>query len=187
MPEQTILWRRLDKPGHEFASLSSAGPNWHLTGTAVFVHEQRACCLNYSICCDRQWQTLSARVGGCVGNEAIELELAVNSDHRWLLNGKDCREVDGCIDLDLNFSPSTNLLPIRRLNLAIGEQALVCAAWLRFPTFKLEPLEQIYRRLEATTYRYESAGGRFVAVLDVNEAGFVKNYANIWQMEISQL
>jgi hypothetical protein len=71
--------------------------------------------------------------------------------------------------------------------LAIGEEALVRAAWLRFPSFNLEPLEQRYRRLEANTYRYESAGGRFVAVLDVNDAGFVKNYANIWQMEINHL
>jgi hypothetical protein len=185
--DQTILWRRLDTPGHEFASLSSNGPNWHLSGTAVFVHEQRACCLDYSIACDRQWQTQSARVAGRVGNEVIEVTLSVNSDHQWLLNGKHCGETDDCLDLDLNFSPSTNLLPIRRLNLAIGEEAVVRAAWLRFPSFNLEPLEQRYRRVEANTYRYESAGGRFVAELEVNDAGFVENYANIWQMEIRHL
>ena len=86
----------------------------------------------------------------------------------------------GCIDLDLNFSPSTNRLPIRRLGLAIGQEAQVRAAWLRFPSFTLEPLEQIYRRLNATTYRYESAGGKFVAELQVNAAGFVTHYPNFW-------
>lgn len=73
----------------------------------------------------------------------------------------------------LNFSPSTNLLPIRRLNLAIGQGAAVRAAWLRFPSFTLEPLEQVYRRIDPTTYRYESAGGRFVAELQVNDSGLV--------------
>jgi len=99
------------------------------------------------------------------------------------MNGKECPEVAGCIDLDLNFSPSTNLLPIRRLNLAVGQEAVVRAAWLRFPGFTLEPLEQLYRRVDATTYRYESAGGRFVANLQVNAEGFVTYYPKFWQAE----
>jgi uncharacterized protein len=113
----------------------------------------------------------------------IELELSVDSAHRWLLNGVDCPAVAGCIDLDLNFSPSTNLLPIRRLNLNIGEDEKVKAAWLRFPSFTLEPLEQRYRRLDAATYRYESAGGSFFAELEVNAAGLVTHYPSFWQKE----
>jgi hypothetical protein len=92
--------------------------------------------------------------------------------------------VEGCGDLDLNFSPSTNLLPIRRLNLAVGEEARVRAAWLRFPSFALEPLEQIYRRVDTTTYRYESAGAKFVTELKVNAAGFVTRYPNFWEVEV---
>jgi hypothetical protein len=91
--------------------------------------------------------------------------------------------VAGCIDLDLNFSPSTNLLPIRRLDLAIGQEAEVQAAWLRFPSFTLERLEQLYRRIDVATYRYESAGGKFVTELQVNAAGFVTHYPNAWQVE----
>lgn len=37
-----------------------------------------------------------------------------------------------CVDIDLNFSPSTNLLPIRRFDLSVGASAIVRAAWLRF-------------------------------------------------------
>ena len=65
----------------------------------------------------------------------------------WRLDGRQRPEVAGCIDLDLNFSPSTNLLPIRRLELPVGGEARIRAAWLRFPAFSLEPLEQVYRRL----------------------------------------
>ena len=44
------------------------------------------------------------------------------------------------------------------------------AAWLRFPSFRLEVLEQTYRRLADRRYRYESAGGSFAAELDVDDA-----------------
>jgi hypothetical protein len=90
--------------------------------------------------------------------------------------------VTGCIDLDLNFSPSTNLLPIRRLNLAVGDEAQVRAAWLRFPSFELEPLFQTYRRIDESTYRYLSSTG-FAADLEVSSVGFVTNYPGIWEVE----
>lgn len=89
----------------------------------------------------------------------------------------------GCVDLDLNFSPSTNLLPIRRLELAVGQRTEVKAAWLRFPSFTLEPLDQLYRRIDAAVYRYESAGGKFVRDLQVDAAGFVTHYPGFWQIE----
>jgi hypothetical protein len=135
--------------------------------------------------CDAAWQTFSGKVSGWIGNQTVEIELAVDAARRWRLNGAECPEVAGCIDLDLNFSPSTNLLPIRRLGLAIGHEAAVRAAWLRFPSFTLEPLEQRYRRLDAATYRYESAGGRFVTELQVNSAGFVTHYPGFWHIEAS--
>jgi hypothetical protein len=180
---QVILWRRLDEPGHESARVSFRESHWYLTGTAVFAYRQQACRLDYVVVCDAKWQTLSGKVMGWVGSGTIEIELSVDSDRRWLLNGTDCASVAGCTDLDLNFSPSTNLLPIRRLDLRIGEKAAVRAAWLRFPGFTLEPLEQLYSRVDEKTYRYESAGGSFVTELRVDAAGFVTRYPKFWEVE----
>jgi hypothetical protein len=184
--DDTVLWRRLDKPGHEFGRLFSLKSRWHLAGMAVFLHDKKPTQLAYDVVCDSNWQTLSGKVAGWLGNKAIEMEISVDSDHRWQLNGKERPEVAGCIDLDLNFSPSTNLLPIRRLGLAIGQEAEVKAAWLRFPEFTLEPLVQRYRRIDTTTYQYESAGGKFVRELQVNAAGFVTHYPDFWQPELNQ-
>ena len=176
----TILWRRLDRPGHEAARLVQQPSGWHLSGAAIFNHDDRPCWLDYQIRCDAAWHTVFAQIEGWVGREAISIDIKVDSSHCWHVNGKERSEVEGCIDLDLNFSPSTNLLPVRRLSLAPGDAAAVKAAWLRFPSFSLEPLEQIYRRLDAVTYRYESAGGRFVADLQVNSAGLVTEYPDLW-------
>jgi hypothetical protein len=182
MTNVTAIWRRLDLPGHEAARLSQDGSSWHLTGAAIFASDGRACCLNYSVTADARWRTLAGRVTGWVGAERIAVEVTAGAG-RWRLNGSDCPAVAGCIDLDLNFSPSTNLLPIRRLGLAVGTEAPVLAAWLRFPSFALEPLDQLYRRTGEASYRYESAGGTFVADLRVNAAGFVIEYPGLWQIE----
>lgn len=185
MTVQSILWRRLDQPGHESAQLVHQDSDWRLTGTAVFAYQQQPCRLDYLVTCDAKWQTVSARVAGWVRDEAVEIELAVDAARRWWVNGKECPEVVGCIDLDLNFSPSTNLLPLRRLDLAMGQEAEVIAAWLRFPSFTLEPLHQVYRRIAVATYRYESAGGAFVRDLSVNAVGFVTDYPDLWTFAAS--
>ena len=111
-----------------------------------------------------------------MGERSIEVVLSAEPPGQWRLNGIEQPQVSGSIDLDLNFSPSTNLLPIRRLDLPAGKSARVRAAWLRFPDFTLEPLEQVYTRLDETTYRYESRGGEFVAELKVKASGLVASY-----------
>lgn len=186
MTESSVLWRRLDHPGHEAARLFRRDERWHLAGTAVFAHGEEPCRLDYHVVCDAAWRTVSAMVAGWVGEKEIEVEIAVDGAGRWRMNGEERPAVAGCVDLDLNFSPSTNLLPIRRLGLAVGGEAEVRAAWLRFPSFTLEPLPQRYRRLGERTYRYESAGGRFVRDLPVNAAGFVTRYPDFWEAETEE-
>jgi len=181
--DQSILWRRLDRPGHESARIVVTDAHRHLTGTTVFAHDGQPCRLDYLIVCNSEWETLSVRVEGWVGDKTIAIQVTAESQSVWKLNGLDQPQVAGCVDIDLNFSPSTNLLPVRRLGLPIGQQAQVKAAWLRFPSFRLEPLEQLYRRTGPMAYHYESAGGKFVAELQVNEAGFVTEYPNAWRVE----
>lgn len=157
---------------------------WFLDGAANFSHDQQPCRLDYLVACEADWTTRYARVAGRVGDKAIKIDLSVDPVRgRWALNGVEEPGVNGCIDVDLNFSPSTNLLPIRRLNLAIGDAAEVKAAWLRFPNFELEPLRQVYRRLDENTYRYESNDGKFTAELKVNSIGLVTSYPGIWEEE----
>src|SRR5512134_83189 len=165
-PIETILWRGFVLTGHEACRMYSHDSRWHLAGTAVFSHEGQPCRLGYQVVCDEAWRTLSAHVEGWLGNTSIEIGIRAQPDGTWSLNEVEQPDVKGCIDIDLNFSPSTNLLPLRRLNLGIGQTADVKAAWLRFPTFKLELLPQKYSRLDEHTYRYESAGGQFIADLN---------------------
>jgi hypothetical protein len=160
-----ILWRRLDRPGHEAARLVGTT----LSGTAVFAHEGVACVLSYEVVCDEAWHTRTAAVRGFVGERDVNVRIVVDGE-RWLLNGDEVPAVRGCVDVDFNFSPSTNLLPIRR-----GVEGSVRAAWLRFPSFELHPLEQSYERIGEHGFRYASATG-FTADIEVNDEGLVTRY-----------
>lgn len=170
-------------PGHEACRLTEIESGWRIAGTAVFSYEEQACRLEYAISCDAQWRTLSAAVTGWIGERDVEVEVIRDGAGLWRLNGDFVPAVEGCVDVDLNFSPSTNTLPIRRLDPEVGHSVHVRAAWLRFPSFRLEPLEQSYTRIGANLYRYESAGGRFVASVEVDEAGLVTEYGGIWRRE----
>jgi len=181
--DTSILWRRHDRPGHEYARLNEHDAHWLIAGAALFEHDGMPCHLDYSVRCDKSWATQHARVQGWVGEREVNVEITADHARVWRLDGEIRPEVAGAVDVDLNFSPSTNLLPIRRLDLAIGQRAEVRAAWLRFPSFRLELLVQAYTRTGERTYVYESGGGSFVAQLEVDEGGWPLSYAGVWTAE----
>lgn len=177
---RSILWRRLDPEGHEFFRLLSGPDGWRLAGTTVFSFEGTPCTLDYEIVCDTEWRTRTVRVEGWAGTESVRREILVDPAGRWRLDGVERPDLDGCVDVDLEFSPCTNTLPIRRLGLAVGEASAVKTAWLRFPGLGLELFEQVYTRLEEGLYRFESGDGEFVRDLAVNAAGLVLEYPDLW-------
>lgn len=179
---RTLLWRRLDQPGHDSARLVFHEPFWQLGGMAVFLNEGEPCRLEYAVVCDAAWHTRHAWVAGWVGARRVRLDVLVTADRRWQVDGRGSTDLDGCMDVDLAFTPSTNLLPIRRLALAPGQSAAARAAWLSFPGLTFEPLDQVYRRTGPETYRYETDGGAFVADLQVDTDGFVRRYAGRWEL-----
>jgi hypothetical protein len=179
----TILWQRLDMPGHEVAELAPAEAGWELSGVALLAHGGWPCRLEYRIECDAAWRTRRLRLAGHLGGVPAALDLTRSDQDAWQADGRPIAALQGCVDVDLGFSPSTNLLPIRRLGLRVGEHASARAAWVRFPTLTLEVLEQVYTRLGPATYRYESAGGTFRRDLTVNEEGLVMEYPGLWRAE----
>lgn len=179
----TILWRRLDQPGTEAAALLFRPPTWSLEGTVVVEEGGRPCRLDYAVVCDTAWHTLWARVNGWVGLTPVVHRVSRSTTGRWRHNGIERPDLDGCIDVDLAFTPSTNLIPIRRLSMPVGGSASVLTAWLRFPEFTFEVLSQVYHREGEKRYRYESDGGQFTAQLDVNDAGLITRYGDLWSAE----
>ena len=76
--------------------------------------------------------------------------------------------------------PATNTLPIRRLNLELGQSREVTAAWLKFPDLTLAILPQRYTRLAPQRYGYQSGTG-FSAEMLVDDLGLVTAYPGGWE------
>jgi uncharacterized protein len=181
----SIVWRRQDQLGLEFAKLVGIDGEWYLTGTVVIVHESRPCELRYRVVCSPDWRTESVDIRGTLGIQPVSIQVAHDAQLGWVMNGGLCAGLDGCTDIDLAFTPATNTLPIRRLALDVGQSADVSAAWLRFPEMSLGRLDQRYTRISESTYRYESAGGEFMRELTVTPDGFVQDYPGLWRAEAS--
>jgi hypothetical protein len=185
MKDQSILWRRVDTVGLEAARVYGDDDGWYLDGSAIFLHEGNPCRLEYLIECDTNWLTTGATIDGWVGDEVIAHEILVSENGEWYLDDEEIEGVRGCVDIDLNFSPITNVLPLRRLDLQIGESKSGTAAWLRFPSFELEMLEQTYTRVNESMVEYQSRGGEFTCELKVNADGLVLDYPGYWIAEVS--
>lgn len=181
-----MRWRRTDVPGREEATVDQIRDGWQLTGEVEVEEFGVQAKLHYVITCDSAWRTRSALVEGEAGAR-FRFALAVDPNGNWNRDGTPVPEVAGAIDVDLGFTPMTNTLPIRRLSLAIGQQAPVRSAWLRFPELRLEALEQTYLRETERRFRYEAMvdGDPFVARLDTDAFGRVHRYEGLWEVEFS--
>jgi len=175
------LWKMLQGTGLERFELQPEAASWILRGTILHLHDDRPIEVRYSIECDSGWRTVNAGIALRDGGRERSLRLEVSGGH-WIANGAPRPQVDGCVDIDLGWSPSTNTLPIRRLNLEIGAKSgPIVAAWVKFPELALEPLLQEYLRVAERAYLYSSRGGTFTANLKVDEHGMVEEYEGFWK------
>ncbi len=179
----SILWRRLDSPGHDACRLEQHDAGWRLEGTAVFELDGVPACLTYIAACDASWRTQRGHVSGWIGDRSVELAIERVAKGAWTLNGEDVPGVEHCLDLDFGFTPSTNLLQLRRLALAEGQAADAPAAWLDVSTSALSILVQSYERRSDTTYWYEAPRFDYAELLEVDRDGFVRRYPGLWQSE----
>jgi hypothetical protein len=178
-----FLWRRLDAPGHDACRLEQRGEHWLLDGTAVFLHDGLPARLDYQVVADAAWRSQSGQVRGWVGPAPVDLHIGRNRDRNWMLNGVPVSGLEACVDLDLGFTPATNLLPIRRLALAVGTSAQASAAWLDLTEDTLQVQEQRYERRSESTYWYESPRFGYTALLEVTAPGFIRDYPGLWRGE----
>lgn len=186
--DSRMRWRRIDVPGREEARVERTSDGWTLTGALEVREADVDARLLYTIHCDARWHTRSASIQGTASGRAIRFALVADGRGGWSRDGEALPELAGALDVDLGFTPATNTLPIRRLELAIGETQPVRSAWLRFPELRLESLQQTYTREAERVYHYRALvdGEPFTARLDTDAFGRVLRYEGLWVAELAE-
>src|SRR4029077_16840828 len=118
---QTGLWRWVNSTGLERFELVRIPQEWMLRGTILVSGESGPTEARYEVVCDNAWNTKRAHVSLRDGADERVLRVTVE-DGKWYVNEHVNDSVTECMDIDLEWSPSTNTLPIRRLPLAVGEK-----------------------------------------------------------------
>ncbi len=176
-----VLWRRVDEPGHDACRIEQHGDGWLIEGAAVFRHGGAPAWVRYQVRCDAGWRTTTCVAEGFLG-ETLRITVS-QTGGRWLIDGTPEAAFDGIEDVDLGFTPATNLLAIRRLALDVGAQASVDAVWFDVDERCFKVLPQQYQRISADRYRYRSPEHGYEAVLSVDPFGCVVDYPGLWVSE----
>ena len=129
---------------------------------------------SYELVCEPDWTFRVIRIEAAAGERALTIE----SDGRgeWTVDGEWRSDLDDCIDIDLSVTPFTNTLPIRRLALALDDEADLPVAYVTFPDLEVTVDAQRYTRLAPRSYRYESLDTDLEADLTVDDDGVVLEY-----------
>jgi len=176
-----MSWQRLDIPGRDEASLHRLPDGWVLRGVSQFSNGRVASAFTWEVEADGEWRARRGKVLGTAGGRAVDLRIERSGAGTWTVNGVEVPGLAGLLDLDLGFTPATNLFPLRRLGLEVGESADAPAAWLDDDRWTLLRLAQRYERRDQSHYWYESPSTGYQGLLTVGDDGFVREYPGLWR------
>ncbi len=175
-------WQSMDGARSDEAHLYESEDSLFLKGQGSFIFYNNPAHIQYEVYTSPDGTARNGVILGVNGNRNINLFIdRIGSE--WMLNGTSQKSVQGLLDLDFGFTPSTNYFQIQRMNLAIGETRKLNVAWIDTDSTSLIPLPQIYKRVSKQRYNYESPATSYKGVLDLAPNGFVQVYPELWEMK----
>ena len=180
--KRTVLWHSAALPSMERSTFDfDERGGFDVHGTVLTLLRDDPAEIRHVITCSSDGLTRACDVEILAGGGIRSFQIQVTERGQWIVNGAEMSELSGVHDVDLSFSPCSNTLPVRRLNLPVGETAGIATAWLRFPELDVVRSEQIYTRLADRRYQFETGTGDFRAELIVDHHGIVTTYGDLWQ------
>lgn len=180
-----VRWREWDGEGIEHCVCREDGDGLTLEGVVVTTDEGLFGA-HYLVRTNAAFRTRDVWVA-FVGGPVLHVEADGEGHWRDVTGHRALPALDGCIDVDIRITPSTNTLPIRRLKLDPGGGSDILVAYVPLPgqtagDFLPRRVEQRYTHLTPDgRYRYEGLGTGFVAELEVDDVGLVKDYPGVFR------
>ncbi len=167
------VWRGLEYDGLERLRLEEGG----MVRASSIVDSARGR-YSYEIVCERDWTFRQLRLEALTGERTLVIEFDGTA---WKVDGQPRGEFADARDIDLSITPFTNTLPIRRLDLAVEDEADVSAVYVSFPDLEVTLDEQRYTRLDEDIYLFESLDSDFEAEITVDLDGVVVDYPGLFE------
>jgi hypothetical protein len=189
--ERNVVYSPYIDPGLEHLHLVERDGEIIADGLLIAIGGNTPFRTHYNIRCDSTWSVRTVTLD-LLDNQSSTLHLEADGNGHWRsANGDPLPELDGCIDVDINATPFTNTLPIRRLGLTPGASTEITVAYILLPELQFRPGRQRYTCLSTDThggmYRYESLESDFIAELHVDSDGLILNYSTIWKRAWSDI
>ncbi len=178
----TGFWRRLDVPGHDAATVRQVATGYQLLGQAVFLDPRGPAALRYTLDLTPIWSTRQGHITGFIGDRAVDTHI-VRTPHGWTLASRHFGMAD-VVDLDLGFTPATNMVQLKRVGLSVGDAVTFDVAWLETGDGALVRLPQEYRRVSELDYAYSSPTLDYRATIILAPDGFAAVYPGLWEREV---
>jgi hypothetical protein len=164
--EHHVLWHCSLLSSSEHALLRESAHGYRLQGVVTVPLGDVPCHIEYTVEIDHGWHASEARAAITTPSGVREIVLQSHDTGEWELDGVPAPSLGSCHDIDLGWTPATNTIPIRRLDLEIGKSASIAAAWVRFPELDVVSNEQQYTRLANDRWRYQSGDYDFELATD---------------------
>lgn len=146
LPAGAAWQHRGARLGCEVAWFRPDGRGYRVEGCTTAVEDGQGWVVSYAIRLDEHWATRSAQVTGRSAAGLRQVRLEADGRGRWRVDGEAADHLDGCLDVDLESSALTNMLPVHRLSLDVGDRAPAPAAYARALDLRVERLGQEYAR-----------------------------------------
>jgi hypothetical protein len=186
MPSRPLIFRSLRwsawdgcEAGLEHVDVRPADGGLTMSGVIIGQKEGAKFGLHYRLKVDSTWRTRILHLQTTSGHT---LDLESNGQGTWTENGKPQPELQGCIDVDIQATPLTNTLPIRRLEWEAGQAVDIRLCYIAVPDLAVSLRTQRYTALmPGSLFQFESLDSGFMTDLPVDENGFVVDYPELFK------
>jgi hypothetical protein len=178
---RTLRWSAWDgcEAGLEQVDIRPADGGLTISSVVIGQDDGTKFGLHYRLKVDSSWRTRALHVQTTSGQS---LDLESSGQGTWTENGKSRPDLQGCIDIDIQATPLTNTLPIRRLEWQAGQAIEIRLCYVALPDLAVSPRDQHYTALKpGSLYRFESLESGFLADLSVDEDGFIRDYPGLFR------
>lgn len=177
---KTIIWKGIIYNALEYFNLIRQENTFIVKSKIIGTYEDKIYAVDYNVLIDAEWKVQNFEIEYEVNNIKSNI-IGEKIKKEWKINGFINPSYTGFDFIDISLTPFTNTLPIRNLNLDIGQEVIIDVIYINILDNYIKPVKQKYRKNADRIYRYENVPNDFEADIWVDELGLVVFYPSLFE------